>query len=264
MEIALRDTLVAQRAIAARDEVLGIVAHDLRNPLNIVLLHSEILRRRGAQAPKSLVAIRRAALRMNRLIGDMLDVTALEAGSLTVERKRVPAARLLDEAIETEWEAASRAQLTIQVDVVGPLPDLLADRDRLLQVFDNLIGNAIKFTAPGGQLVVGATTQVNEVQFWVSDTGAGIPKEKLTHVFDRFWQAKQSDPRGVGLGLPIVKGIVEAHGGRIWVQSEAGQGTTFYFTVPTGDPPEVDEPAASEADDEASVPASAIAGLAGR
>ncbi|KIG14390.1 Sensory box histidine kinase [Enhygromyxa salina] len=233
MESAMQDSIIARRAIAARDEVLGIVAHDLRNPLNIVLLHSEILRRRGAEAPKSLVAIRRAALRMSRLIGDMLDVTALEAGSLAVERDEVPVRSLLDEAIDTESDAAARAQLQLRIEAPEQTPALLADRDRLLQVFDNLIGNAIKFTPAGGEVVVGAQHQDQMVQFSVSDTGAGIPPDELAHVFDRFWQAKKTDSRGAGLGLPIVKGIVEAHGGMIWVQSEPGCGTTFYFTVPT-------------------------------
>ncbi|PRQ06025.1 sensor histidine kinase [Enhygromyxa salina] len=232
MESAIQDSRVARRAIAARDEVLGIVAHDLRNPLNIVLLHSEILRRRGAKAPKSLDAIRRAALRMNRLIGDMLDITALEAGSLAIVRGAVSVQGLLDEAVDTEYAAAARAQLCIRVEVTEQLPDLYADRDRLLQVFDNLIGNAIKFTPPGGEVVVGAQPQLGVVQFCVSDTGAGIPQDKLTRVFDRFWQAKKTDQRGAGLGLPIVKGIIEAHGGTIWVCSEPGEGTSFYFTVP--------------------------------
>jgi signal transduction histidine kinase len=108
-----------------------------------------------------------------------------------------------------------------------------ADRDRLLQVFENLIGNAVKFTNPGGHVTVGASPGQGEDIFWVSDTGAGIAAEDIPHVFDRFWQGCGTRRCGAGLGLSIVKGIVEAHGGRVWVESAAGQGTTFAFSIPT-------------------------------
>jgi signal transduction histidine kinase len=151
---------------------------------------------------------------------------------------------LLDEVLETARAAASKLDLRLRVDVAEQLPDLFADRDRLLQVLDNLIGNAIKFTAPGGNIVVGAAPRASEVLFRITDTGAGIPQEQLAHLFDRFWQAEKADRRGAGLGLPIVKGIIEAHGGRIWVESQIGRGTTFYFTVPIASPAEA-HPAAS-------------------
>ena len=115
------------------------------------------------------------------------------------------------------------------------LPDVWADRDRVLQVFENLIGNAVKFTKPGGRITAGAASRDREVLFWVADTGAGIDCEEMPHVFDRFWQAQKARRGGAGLGLQIVKGIVEAHGGRIWVESEVGVGTTFYFTLPTAE-----------------------------
>lgn len=231
-ERVLRESLAAKRAVAARDEVLAIVAHELRAPVNVGLLHCEILRRRTDQTERSLNAIRRASQRMKRLIGDMLDVTALEAGSLTIKRSKVLVESLLSEAVDTQWDNAADARLWLRMDAAGRLPDLLADRDRLLQVFDNLIGNAIKFTPPGGHVVVGAVPRATDVLFCVSDTGPGIPHKKLGHVFDRFWQVNKNDSRGVGLGLPIAKGIVEAHGGWIWVQSEPREGATFFFTVP--------------------------------
>ena len=113
------------------------------------------------------------------------------------------------------------------------LPRIWADHDRLVRVFDNLIGNSIKFTKPGGRVTLGATARAGEVLFSVADTGCGIATTNLPHVFDWFWQAPGAKRRGVGLGLPIVKGIVESHGGRVWVQSTLGQGTTFFFTIPT-------------------------------
>ncbi|MGZ3441200.1 MAG: sensor histidine kinase, partial [Polyangia bacterium] len=116
------------------------------------------------------------------------------------------------------------------------------DRDRLLQVFENLIGNAMKFTKTGGSITVGADSREHEVVFRVADTGLGIAAENLPHVFDRFWQATRADRLGAGLGLPITKGIVEAHGGRIWVESTLGRGTTFFFSIPHAHPAE-DRPA---------------------
>ena len=113
------------------------------------------------------------------------------------------------------------------------LPSVLADRDRILQVLTNLVGNAAKFTPEGGTVAVNAKALDGEVRFCVSDTGPGIRAEEVSHIFDRFWQATRTASLGTGLGLPIARGIVEAHGGRIWVESEPGIGTTFYFTLPT-------------------------------
>jgi signal transduction histidine kinase len=112
------------------------------------------------------------------------------------------------------------------------LPAILVDPDRILQVFSNLISNAIKFTASGGRVRIGAAREGADVRFWVSDTGAGIAEEALRHIFDRFWQASASDRRGAGLGLPICKGIVEAHGGKLWAESALGRGSTFTFDLP--------------------------------
>ena len=122
------------------------------------------------------------------------------------------------------------------MDVPPDLPRIWADRDRLVRVFENLIGNSIKFTKPGGRVTLGATVRGGEVPFSVADTGCGIAATNLPHVFDWFWQAPGGKGGGVGLGLPIVKGIVESHGGRVWVQSTLGQGTTFFFTIPTEAP----------------------------
>jgi signal transduction histidine kinase len=121
----------------------------------------------------------------------------------------------------------------LRLEMSQEIPDLWADRDRLLQVFDNLIGNAVKFTAPGGCITVGAGLRDGDALFWVSDTGPGIAMEDQPHVFDRFWQVRRTRRTGAGLGLAIVKGIVEAHGGRVWVESTPGRGSTFFFTIPT-------------------------------
>ncbi|MEO6210157.1 MAG: PAS domain-containing sensor histidine kinase [Gemmatimonadaceae bacterium] len=225
-----------ERAVQARDDVLGIVAHDLRNPLHTILAAVELLRL--VESPtahhvrRSANVIERASKRMNRLIQDLLDVTRMEAGRLAIECARVPAAVVALDAVKAQEALVSSGSLKLRLDVPPTLPEIWADRDRLLQVFDNLIGNATKFTAPGGRITVGARPTEGAVLFWVADTGAGISAADLPHLFDRFWQAQKADSRGTGLGLPIVKGIVEAHGGRIWVESTAGRGSTFYFTLP--------------------------------
>ena len=139
------------------------------------------------------------------------------------------------DSVEAQRSLASSASLELQLDVEPGLADVWADHDRVLQVFENLIGNAVKFTKPGGRITIGAASHDGEVLFWVEDTGAGISAEEMPHVFDRFWQAPKARRGGAGLGLQIVKGIVEAHGGRIWVESEVGVGTTFYFTLPTAE-----------------------------
>lgn len=227
----------AQRAIRARDDVLGIVAHDLRNPLNSILLQAQLLERRGPESThnsqKQSQMIVRSARQMNRLIEDLLDVTRLDAGGLSIECQRAAASQLVDDVLEAEKAVVSSASLELQLDVTREAPDVWADRTRLLRVFENLIGNAVKFTEPGGRITLGAEPRAHEVLFWVSDTGAGIPAENIPYLFDRFWQARPADRRGAGLGLAIVKGIIEAHGGRIWVESTPGCGSTFFFTIPT-------------------------------
>ncbi|HEY6562350.1 MAG TPA: HAMP domain-containing sensor histidine kinase, partial [Polyangiaceae bacterium] len=224
----------ARRAPQARDELLSIVAHDLRNPLNSVVLQAALLRRMEADesSQRPINAIERAAKRMNRLIQDLLDVTRIDAGRLSMELASVPAGGLVSDAVEAQRLTAQSASLELRLDVGPDLPEIRADRDRILQVFDNLIGNALKFSQPGGQITVGATRGEGEVSYWVADTGRGIPPDHLANLFDRFWQADKTARHGAGLGLAIVKGIVEAHQGRIWVESTLGAGSRFSFTIP--------------------------------
>jgi PAS domain S-box-containing protein len=231
----------ARRAIQSRDDVLGVVAHDLRNPLGAVLVQSGLLRR-VAQDPAGRItraadSIGRSANRMNRLIQDLLDVTRLEEGRLSVYQSHLPVGPVLADAVAAQEALAIAASLDLEIDAPEDLPEVWADRDRLLQILENLIANAIKFTGAGGIVRVGAAPRAGEVLFWVEDTGTGIAGEDLPRVFDRFWQATKSDRRGAGLGLPIVKGLVEAHGGHVWVESRIDHGSTFFFTIPTAPQP---------------------------
>jgi PAS domain S-box-containing protein len=226
----------AVQATQLRDEVLGVVAHDLRNPLSTIMLQTGILKRQGDEpdrrSQKSSEAIHRAATRMNRLIQDLLDVALIESGQLTIARAPLSARELLVEAVEVQRPFAAASSLEIRVDMEGDVPEILGDRDRLLQVFDNLIANAIKFTDAGGCITVSAAAGDPEIVFRVQDTGHGIAPEHLPLLFDRFWQATKIGRQGAGLGLPITKGIIEAHGGRIWVESTPDRGSTFSFTIP--------------------------------
>jgi signal transduction histidine kinase len=181
---------------------------------------------------KPAEVIQRAAKRMNRMIQDLLDVALMEAGQLIIERARLSASSLIVEAVDMQRPLVSSSSLELGVEVDPDVPEVWGDRDRLLQVFENLIGNAIKFTKAGGRITAGAAPRDDEVVFWVADTGAGIASENLPRIFDRFWQASKAGRLGAGLGLSITKAIVEAHGGRIWVESTSGSGSTFVFTIP--------------------------------
>ena len=218
-------------AIQLRDQVLGVVAHDLRNPLSTILMQTSI-----SKSGKPIEVIRRAATRMNRLIQDLLDVSLIETGQLPIHRARLSGGALVVEAVETQKILATSSSVELRLDVERGVPDVWGEHDRLLQVFENLIGNAIKFSTAGGLITVGAASRDQEVLFWVADTGSGIAPGSLPHVFDRFWQATKGDRRGAGLGLPIAKGIVEAHGGHLWVESTVGRGSIFFFSLPRARP----------------------------
>jgi signal transduction histidine kinase len=170
---------------------------------------------------------------MDRLIQDLLDATRIEAGQLSVSQECVSVRHFIADVADAQYPLIAEASLELLVDPLPEeLPDVWADRDRLAQIFENLIGNSIKFTSSGGRISLGAAPRGNKVMFWVADTGTGIADDDLPHVFDRFWQLREAKHRGAGLGLPIVKGLVEAHGGRIWVESTLGRGSRFFFTIP--------------------------------
>jgi PAS domain S-box-containing protein len=224
----------AQQATQARDQVLAIVAHDLRNPLSTVLMAAQLLLETPTEKTdrKHLDIIRRSADRMNRLVQDLLEVTRIESGRLTVDARPEEVAPVIEEALSMLRPLAAGRSILLESNCDERIPPVLLDSARILQVFSNLIGNAIKFTPIGGSVSIRCERAGDEVRLGVSDTGPGIPAEELPHIFRRFWQASTKDRRGIGLGLSIAEGIVEAHGGRIWVESRPGVGSTFYFTRP--------------------------------
>jgi signal transduction histidine kinase len=232
-----RARAAAESAVRTRDEVVSIVSHDLRNPLSTVQLAAayllDSLPRHAVRASdrKSLEMIKRAAESMARMIQDLLDIARIESGNLAVERAAFPLAPFMDDAATMLRPLAEKQRQRLEVTVADGVDSVCADRDRLLQILSNLVGNAVKFTPPGGTITLAAEAEDGAVRLRVSDTGPGIRPEHVPHLFDRFWQATRTDRRGLGLGLPIVKGLVEAHGSRVVVTSAVGQGTTFSFAI---------------------------------
>jgi PAS domain S-box-containing protein len=226
----------AEQATRARDEMLGVVAHDLRNPLSTITMVSQMMLEVSAPERtterKQLEIMRRAGERMKRLISDLLDAKRIESGGLTVDPRPEEVRTVVGDAVEMLRPVASSSSLQLEAAVSDGLPRVMVDPARVQQVLSNLVGNAIKFTPAGGSITVRAELAEDGVCLAVVDTGPGIPTEELPHIFGRFWQGKRTDRRGVGLGLAIAKAIVEAHRGRIWVESQVGAGTSFYFTVP--------------------------------
>jgi PAS domain S-box-containing protein len=232
-----------EAAIQNRDDVLAIVSHDLRNPLNTISLGLATMRDLPPDRQQIAVAtVRRAVDRMNRLIQDLLDVTRLGAGrKLPFNLQDVDVLAVVAEACEAFRAEAQSKRVRLEAPTADPLPAVRADRDRVLQVLSNLLGNALKFTPEDGQVTVSARGIDDAVEVQVADTGPGIPEGEQARVFDAFWQARRTARLGAGLGLAISKGIVESHGGSIRVESRPGLGTTFVFTLPVAGPP-ADEP----------------------
>jgi len=227
--------LDAQQAVRAREQVLAIVSHDLRNPLNAITLAAQLLQMNELSKDdrEQVDTIELSAKRMSRLIADLLDITRLEGGKrLPIEPERVDAATILDEAYDLFKAQAAAQQITLRHEVVQNTPPVHADRHRVMQVLSNLIGNALKFVPADGVIFCRAEPAMRDVLFTVADNGPGIRREDIGRIFSPYWQSERAERMGAGLGLPIVKGIVESHGGKIWVESEEGRGTRFYFTLP--------------------------------
>ena len=229
-------TALSVHATQLRDQVLGVVAHDLRNPLSTILMQTSALKRQGPEperrSQKPMEVIHRAAKRMNRLIQDLLDVALMEAGQLTIERARLSAGGLIAEAVDMQRPLASSSSLELRVEVDPDVAEVWGDRDRLLQVFENLIGNAIKFTQAGGRITAGATSRDDEVVFWVADTGRGIASENLPRVFDRFWQATKTGVKAPGSGFPLPKASSRLTADASGSRAQRGAGVLFSSRFP--------------------------------
>lgn len=226
-----------QRALRGRDDTLSVVSHDLRNPVNAVKMLAGALLQRSNQdrlpddVREQISVVRSAAQQMDTLIQDLLDVSRAEAGRFEVDTETVSTDVLLRDALRTLAPLASDKGVRVVMAWPDALPDVTVDAERIVQVVSNVVGNAIKFTPTGGTITVTAAGRPDVVVVSVTDTGPGIATDHLPHIFDRYWQSSRRN-RGAGLGLPIAKMIIEAHGGRIWVDSPPGGGATFHFTLP--------------------------------
>ena len=228
----------AQRAIRARDDVLAVVSHDLRTPLSVIsMCVSSVLadeENDAARTREAMHTVQQSVEWAQRLIRDLLDVAAIEAGGLSLTRRLEDPVLLVSREVHLLRPLADERAVAMRTDLPEHLPLVHVDADRIMQALGNLIGNALKFAPSGSTIRVGAVEDMGGVGFFVSDSGPGVPEEDLTRIFDRFWTARRtSRTRGTGMGLAIVRGIAEAHGGRAWVERNAGQGATFFVFIPT-------------------------------
>jgi signal transduction histidine kinase len=223
-----------QQAVRARDEVLAVVSHDLRNPLSVISIEAAHLLRHlpeiGDTARESVERIRRSTTRMKALIEDLLELERLTANSFPLDVRRLESRDLLEEAVTDARPLAGAKRIALILELSDP-PAIEADGHRLSQVLSNLLGNAIKFTPEGGTVTLAAQRRDGVLLVTIADTGPGIAPDDLAHIFDRYWRPKASAGEGTGLGLYITRGIVEAHGGRVWAESSP-QGATFAFALP--------------------------------
>ncbi len=235
----------ARHATRLREQVMAVVSHDLKSPLGAIQLAATALETRlpdGARAPRpaelerqrrQLEVIRRATRRMDHLIRDLLDVAGIQAGRLVIDARPEPIGEVVEEALAGQRPLAAERTVRLEAELGAGDTVVRADRARVLQVLDNLIGNALKFCRPGDRVTVATTLGARDVVVAVRDTGPGITEADREHIFDAYWSGARHGKHGTGLGLAISRGLVEAHGGRLWVESELGAGSAFYFTLPT-------------------------------
>jgi two-component system, OmpR family, phosphate regulon sensor histidine kinase PhoR len=241
--IVLHDITELRKLERVRRDFVANVSHELKTPLTAIQGFAETLLAGAIDDPQNRVRFLEIILehsrRLARLTDDLLKLTKMDADRLELEIHRLGVSQFVGSCVETAQRPAAEKDLRISVNLQERLPDIAADRRRLAEVLQNLLDNAIQYTSPGGQIMLSAEADSGEVKFTVSDTGIGIPQADQPRIFERFYRvdvARSREVGGTGLGLAIAKHLVEAHGGRIWVESEVGQGSQFYFTVPIFDP----------------------------
>lgn len=226
----------SQKAITDREEILAVVSHDLKSPLTTIKLIGETLQLLPSPDKRTCdalaIKIQKSAGQMQVLIGDLLDFAKIQSGTFSVNKSAENLADALREITESLQAQAAANQQTLITDFADNLPKVNIDTPRIVQVVSNLLSNALKFTPVDGTIKISASARDSDVIVSVSDTGPGIAAENLDKIFDRFWQVESAKHKGSGLGLSIAKGIVQAHGGKIWAESELRQGTIFHFTLP--------------------------------
>jgi two-component system phosphate regulon sensor histidine kinase PhoR len=241
--IVLHDITELRKLERVRRDFVANVSHEFKTPLTAIQGFAETLLAGAIDDPQNrlrfLEIILEHSRRLARLTDDLLKLSKMDADRLELEIRRLSVSQFVESCIETTQRPAAEKNLRISVNLSERLPDIAADRRRLSEVLQNLLDNAMQYTPPGGKIVVSASADGAEVTFTVSDTGIGIPRADQPRIFERFYRvdvARSREVGGTGLGLSIAKHLVEVHGGRIWVDSEVGQGSRFHFTVPIFDP----------------------------
>lgn len=234
--VVVSDITDRVRSERLREEILAVVSHDLRNPLGVISMCADALLKREQEpkATRHLATIQRNTARMERLITDLLDMASIQAGRVSLEILPHAASALVEEAVLAHEPLAREKGITLRCEIASGGASVSCDRERIFQVFTNLLGNALKFCQAGDAVTLGVTAEAGHACFRVSDTGPGIAEEDVGRIFEPYWSASRHAKRGTGLGLSICRGIVEAHGGKIWVESRPGCGATFRFTLPLG------------------------------
>lgn len=228
----------ARQATRARDHALGVVSHDLRNPLSAIGMCARALYTaipvEATERRELVETIINSTELTQRMIRDLLDVASIEVGRLALERREVQMVPALERAIDLFAGDATERGVTLRLEPApGALPAIIGDTDRLVQALSNLLSNALRHTNRGGAVTVRVAATMSDVEVTVRDTGAGIPPDALPLIFERYWTERGSAPKGgTGLGLAIARGIVEAHGGRLTAESEVGKGSTFRIVLP--------------------------------
>lgn len=227
----------AQQATIARDHALGVVSHDLRNPISAIGMCARALLAAtpadDAERRALVTTIADSTDLTQRMIRDLLDVASIELGRLNIERRALAIAPVLGQAMELFRRDAEERGVALTLEEIGRLPEVSGDEQRVIQVLANLLGNALRFTERGGSVRIGARRAGHMVEIAVHDSGAGIPPSEMPRIFERYWTVRRNAPKGgTGLGLAIARGIVEAHGGAIWADSDLGKGSSFRFTLP--------------------------------
>jgi two-component system phosphate regulon sensor histidine kinase PhoR len=237
--IVLHDITALRKLERVRRDFVANVSHEFKTPLTAIQGFAETLLAGAMDDPQNRVRFLRIILdhsrRLAHLTDDLLELSKMDADRLDLEVDRLNVSQFVQSCIETTQRTAAEKNLRVSVDLRTSLPDVAADRRRLAEVLQNLLDNAVQYTPSGGRISVSASSDGDEVEFTVSDTGIGIPKVDQPRIFERFYRvdvARSREVGGTGLGLSIAKHLVEAHGGRIWVESEVGRGSQFHFTVP--------------------------------
>jgi two-component system, OmpR family, phosphate regulon sensor histidine kinase PhoR len=244
--VVLHDISDLRKLERVRRDFVANVSHEFKTPLTAIQGFSETLLAGAMDDPQNrerfLGIILEHSRRLARLTDDLLKLSSMDADRLELEIRRVSVSELIESCLETTQHRAAEKEVEVELAQpaqVGDLPDIAGDRRRLAEILQNLLDNATQYTLPSGRITLSAETRDADVVFTVSDTGIGIPKADQSRIFERFYRvdaARSREAGGTGLGLAIAKHLVEVHGGRIWVDSEIGQGSQFHFSVPIFDP----------------------------